>query len=132
MSSVSFGNEDFRSNNSQARCTELVAANFGCDPATNCVCTQPTLETSLQACFIAICPPMDMYMSQAVFAQVCDRPVRDRSVITGATTYVLYGIATMFTLARFLSRNEMFGGAGYVEISSQLVIAARTNRLVVL
>lgn len=55
---------------------------------------------------------MEIYVSQAVFAQVCNRPVRDRSVITGATTYVLYGVAAMFTIARFLSRNERIGGAG--------------------
>ncbi|CZT25708.1 uncharacterized protein RCC_11377 [Ramularia collo-cygni] len=97
-----------------ARCSQLVAKNFLCDPATQkCICDQPQLEASLQACFIAICPPVEMYMSQAVFAGVCQRPVRDRSVVTGATTYTLYGIAAMFTIARFLSRNSLFGGAGY-------------------
>jgi hypothetical protein len=118
-----------------ARCTELVSANFGCDPAEpSCVCKQPQLETSLQACFIAICPTMDMYVAQAVFAKTCDRPVRDRSVITGATTYVLYGIAAMFTIARFLSRNEIFGGAGYSwdDYTAFLCFAASTAILAML
>lgn len=56
---------------------------------------------------------MELYVAQNVFAKVCNRPVRDRSVVTGATTYVLYGIAAIFTGARFLSRNSIFGGAGY-------------------
>lgn len=51
-------------------------------------------------------------MAQKVYATVCKVPVRDRSVVTAVTTYVLYALAALFTGARFLSRNSMFGGAG--------------------
>lgn len=73
------------------------------------------LESSLQACFVAICPSTELYVAQNIYAKVCNVPVRDRSVVTAVTTYVLFAIAALFVGARVLSRNEWFGGAGYVD-----------------
>lgn len=75
------------------------------------MCDNKSLSKDLASC-LASCPFSDRLAAIKFKASTCNRPVRNAGSIE-ALFYVLYTVATLFTIARIASRLRRLGGAGF-------------------
>lgn len=66
----------------------------------------------LEKCVLSACPPGDVIQFRKLEATVCDLPSRNRSTTIQGVMWSFFGIATLFTALRFISRAPSYGGAG--------------------
>ena len=68
----------------------------------------------MSAClFDSGCSFDDQLAAMRFQAETCGQSTRNRGPLLSAVTYTLFGVSTIFTIARALSRWPKFGGAGF-------------------
>lgn len=87
---------------------------YTCTPEEDCFCEKPQVEISMTACLVESgCSFNDRLAATKFRADTCGQRVHNRGPILSAVTYTMYGLATVFTMARGLSRSKTLGGSGF-------------------
>lgn len=97
------------------QCGIDVLPKFNCTIGDECYCaTKGPVEDGLASCVIGTCPTLGEALEGLKFqALTCNYSnTRDISPLTSGVAYALFGLATLFTFARFLSRWPRLRGAG--------------------
>lgn len=94
----------------QIQCSNQVLTTHACFPTDSCFCND-SLSKDLASC-LASCSFSDQLAAIKFQASTCDRSVRSVGSIE-ALFFFLYAVATLFTIARVLSRLRRLGGAGF-------------------
>ena len=94
-------------------CGTRILAAFNCLPTDPCFCeTKGPQVEALAACLTASCTIEGALASQRLQAQTCDFPIRNIGPRIAIVSYVLFGVAMVFVIARFVSRIPRLHGAG--------------------
>lgn len=95
-------------------CGTRVLASYNCMPTEPCFCQQsgPQVD-ALAFCLQTECTLAGSLASKKLQADACDFPIRDKGLTIAIASYTLFGVATAFVLARFISRIPKLHGAGY-------------------
>lgn len=87
---------------------------YSCTAEEPCFCESEQIETSMSACLEdSGCSFDDQLAAMKFQAETCGERTRDRGPLLSGVTYTLFGVATLFTIARAISRWPKFGGAGF-------------------
>ena len=96
-------------------CASTVLPKFDCQPGDSCYCdVGGPLKDALSACVGASCSNVeDQLVGIRLQAEVCQYPTHHDAPPTETVAYILFSIATVFLVARFVSRWPGVNGAGY-------------------
>ncbi|KAL7803685.1 GPCR, PTH11-type [Trichoderma aethiopicum] len=84
-------------------CFKLALAKSPCQPTNaTCVCTNPTLQQTMQGCVLQSCTIKEALSTMNMTATSCGRPIRDKSPEYIAITTVLGTLSGAFVLQRLL------------------------------
>lgn len=87
---------------------------FSCTPAESCFCENAQVEISSTSCLMdSRCSFEDQLLATKFKAETCGQRVRNRGPLLSAVTYTLFAVATVFTIARALSRSPKLVGVGF-------------------
>ncbi|KAF2207583.1 hypothetical protein CERZMDRAFT_119012 [Cercospora zeae-maydis SCOH1-5] len=87
------------------QCTSTVFTTYDCQLSQPCFCENMQVQDAMMDCLqVNDCSFSDQLASTRFRASRCDTPTRDRSQLLSVVAYVLFALATLFTLARLASR----------------------------
>lgn len=98
------------------QCGLKILPEYNCLIGEDCWCKQSgPLSDKLSNCILSDCPQLNYALEGLKFqATTCGYPTdRNLSRVTSGVAFTLFGLATFFLLARFLSRWRFLKGAGY-------------------
>ncbi|PPJ57677.1 hypothetical protein CBER1_00129 [Cercospora berteroae] len=95
-------------------CGSRISMAFDCPITEPCFCetSGPKIDATV-ACLKKSCDMRGSLASQRFQAETCGFPYRDKSWRIALVSYILYGIAMVFVVARFISRFPRLLGAGF-------------------
>ncbi|PPJ58358.1 hypothetical protein CBER1_04476 [Cercospora berteroae] len=92
------------------QCTSTVFNAYDCQPSQPCFCENMQVQNAMMECLkVNDCPFSDQLASARFRAYRCATPARDRTQLLSIVAYVLFAVATSFTIARLVAR---LAGAG--------------------
>lgn len=97
------------------QCGVDVLPRFNCSIGEECYCARTgKIADALASCVIGGCPTLGDALSGLKFQALTCNYRMDRNVgpLTSGTAYAMFGLASVFLLARFLSRWPRLRGAG--------------------
>ncbi|CAK1360879.1 unnamed protein product [Cercospora beticola] len=93
------------------QCTSTVFNAYNCQPSQPCFCENMEVQNAMMECLkVNDCPFSDQLASSRFRAYRCATSTRDRSQLFSIVAYVLFAVATIFTIARLVAR---LAGAGF-------------------
>ena len=97
------------------QCASTVLPKFDCQPGDSCYCdVSGPLKDALSTCVAASCTKVeDQLVGIRLQAEVCGYPTHHDAPHTETVAYALFGVASVFLAARFMSRWPRMNGAGY-------------------
>ncbi|CZT17814.1 uncharacterized protein RCC_03650 [Ramularia collo-cygni] len=97
------------------KCGIEILPKFNCTIGTDCYCSRKgPIEDAIASCVIGGCPSLGDALAGLKFQALTCGYRTDRNIgpLTSGIAYVLFGLASLFMIARFLSRWPRLRGAG--------------------
>lgn len=98
-------------------CYDRVLTGTSCQAAdfsANSNCCSSDIHANLMSCVQSGCPTLkDVLLWQTYYTGECGIDPREEIVLQIVVSYVLFGLATLFVIGRFLSRSRYMAGPGF-------------------